>query len=159
MKPARTDIDFMRLALRQAQKAQNLGEVPVGAILAHQGKVIARGYNRSIANHDAGAHAEMLTLRRAGKTLRNYRLSATILYVTLEPCAMCAGAMIWSRIGKVVYGCADAKAGALGSVVNLNELKLNHRLEVTGGVLEQDCRDLLQNFFRARRRKSFFPNI
>lgn len=146
------DSHWMQLALKEAKKADKKGEVPVGAVAVYKGKKIASAHNLSISCSDPTAHAEILCLRKAAKQLKNYRLAGIILYVTVEPCAMCAGAMVWARIKKLVFGCKDKKAGACGSVLNLsNHKKFNHRFEVTGGILEEDCRQLLQTFFEKRR--------
>ena len=152
---ARLDLRFMRAALRQARRGEAEGEVPVGVVVAHQGRVIARAHNRPIRLSDPTAHAEILALRSAGRKIGNYRLAGCTLYATIEPCAMCAGAMIHARIQRLVFGARDAKAGATGSVLNvLNHPKLNHRVEVASGILEEECRDLLSRFFRARRNKN-----
>lgn len=150
--PPRTDIDFMHLALAQARAAADAGEVPVGAIIVKSGEVIASGANRPIAQHDPTAHAEILALRRAGEALSDYRLLDTTLYVTLEPCIMCASAIIHARVQRVVFGAWDPKAGAAGSVINVfTTPQLNHRVDVFGGVLMEECANLLADFFRARR--------
>ncbi|WP_255696404.1 tRNA adenosine(34) deaminase TadA [Polynucleobacter sp. IMCC 30228] len=147
------DIDFMRLALEQAQLAAAQGEVPVGAVLVKNGAVLARSFNQPIAKHDPSAHAEMNVLRLAAAQLANYRLPDTTLYVTLEPCAMCCGAMLHARIERVVYGAPDPKTGAAGSVLNIfGESQINHQTAVTGGVLGDDCGHVLRTFFEARRR-------
>ena len=144
----------MRLALARARTAARRGEIPVGAVIVRDGRLVSSAHNRPIAARDPSAHAEMLALRRAARRLKNYRLNDTILYVTLEPCAMCAGALVWARIGKVVYGCRDPKAGACGTVLDLSKVRaFNHRFEVSGGVLEEDCRRVLQDFFRKRRKQ------
>ncbi len=148
----RSDEFWMARALQEAGKARRADEVPIGAVLVSGGKLIATGWNQSISKLDPSAHAEIVAIRRAGKRLRNYRLGATMLYVTVEPCAMCAGAMVWARIRKVVFGCRDPKAGALGSALDLQKAKLNHRFEVTGGVLEKECRSILQEFFASKRK-------
>ena len=142
----------MKLALEQAQHAWDLGEVPVGAVVVKDGVVIATGYNQPIAKHDPTAHAEIVALRAAAEVLGNYRLPGCELYVTLEPCVMCSGAMMHARVAKIVYGAPDPKTGACGSVVNLFEQEqLNHHAQVTGGVLADACADLLKRFFAARR--------
>ena len=147
------DATWMREALAQARAAQQAGEVPVGAVLVRGGQVIASGRNTPIAGHDPTAHAEMAALRAAAQQLGNYRLDGCTLYVTLEPCAMCSGAMLHARLPRVVYGAADPKTGAAGSVVNLfAEPRLNHQTQVAGGVLAEECGALLQDFFRQRRR-------
>ncbi|MBS0294566.1 MAG: tRNA adenosine(34) deaminase TadA [Proteobacteria bacterium] len=147
------DAHWMREALAQAQAALQAGEVPVGAVLVRGGREIASGRNAPIAGHDPTAHAEMQALRAAARQLGNYRLDGCTLYVTLEPCAMCSGAMLHARVPRVVYGAADPKTGAAGSVVNLfAEPLLNHQTQVAGGVLAEECGALLSDFFRARRR-------
>jgi tRNA(adenine34) deaminase len=149
------DTRWMRAALRQAALAAAEGEVPVGAVAVHGGRVIARAHNRPIHLSDPTAHAEVLVLRRAARKLGNYRLAGCSLYVTIEPCAMCASAMIHARIERLVFGAHDAKAGAAGSALQvLNHPKLNHRVEVASGILEGECRGLLSRFFRARRNKN-----
>jgi tRNA(adenine34) deaminase len=149
------DERFMRLALAAAKQASDEGEVPVGAVLVFEGEVIATGFNRPIGQHDPSAHAEIAALRAAAAVLANYRLPGCTLYVTLEPCAMCAGAMMHARLARVVYGAADPKTGACGSVVNLfAEEKLNHHTSVTGGVLAAECSTMLSAFFAERRRQS-----
>lgn len=146
------DIDFMQQAIALAMQAASHQEVPVGAVVVRDGVVIGRGSNAPIALHDPSAHAEMLALRDAAKNIGNYRLVDCTLYVTLEPCAMCAGAIQHARIARLVYGAADAKTGACGSVVDLmSEPKLNHHTQVTSGVLAEDCGHLLSAFFKARR--------
>jgi tRNA(adenine34) deaminase len=150
------DADFdaarMRESLRLAARAAERGEVPVGALVVKDGKVIGRGYNAPISSKDPTAHAEIQALREATKNLGNYRLEGCSLYVTLEPCAMCAGAILHARIARLVYGAADSKTGACGSVVDLfSEKKLNHHTEVTGGVLAVEAGRLLSEFFAARR--------
>ena len=144
---------YMRLALAEAQKAIKEGEVPVGAILvAPSGDIIARAHNRPITLNDPAGHAEILVLRQGASQLKNYRLPGHLLYVSLEPCVMCVGAMIQARLSLVVYGAADPKGGAIESVYRLGtDGKLNHRLEVKGGVLAEECTSLLQAFFKAKR--------
>lgn len=143
---------FMRQALEQAQNAWDLGEVPVGAVVVKNGQVVATGFNQPIGNHDPTAHAEIMALRAAATILGNYRLPGCEMYVTLEPCVMCAGAMMHARLARVVFGATDPKTGACGSIVNLFEQeRLNHHAEVTGGVLEQQCSQLLKDFFAERR--------
>lgn len=146
------DTHWMRRALELAQQAALEGEVPVGAVLVKDSKLIAEGWNRPIAENDPSGHAEMRVLREAGRVLGNYRLTGTTLYVTLEPCPMCAGAMVHARVARVVYAAADPRTGAAGSVFNLlqNEA-LNHRCEVTGEVLAEESGQLLREFFRNRR--------
>lgn len=149
---ADVDLQYMRTALDAAGMAAELGEIPVGAVIVTQGDIIARGHNRSISDHDPSGHAEIVALRAAGIHEKNYRLPDATLYVTLEPCAMCVGAMIQARIRRLVFGAYDAKAGAAGSVLDLtSERQLNHRFEVNGGFLQRDCAALLQAFFASRR--------
>ena len=146
------DEQFMREALLLAQQAAELGEVPVGAIVVKDGVIVGRGSNAPIGSHDPSAHAEILALRDAAKNIGNYRLVDCSLYVTLEPCAMCAGAIQHARIGQLVFGAKDPKTGACGSVVNLMaEDKLNHHTDVAAGVLENECGQLLSDFFKQRR--------
>ena len=143
---------WMRQALELAQNAQQAGEIPVGALLVKDNQLIASGWNCSIGNHDATAHAEIMVLRQGGQVLSNYRLLDTTLYVTLEPCIMCAGAMIHSRISRVVYGAKDFKTGACGSYIDImGQTGLNHYVEVTGGILEDRCSSMLSAFFKMRR--------
>jgi len=144
---------LMEQALVCAREAEAAGEVPVGAVIVDAtGAVIARAANAPIARHDATAHAEMLALRAAGRALGNYRLPGCALYVTLEPCAMCVGALVHARVARIVYGAADPKTGACGSVFDLaSSSKMNHRIEITGGVLADECGALLKQFFAARR--------
>ncbi len=147
-----TDDKFMREALRLAADAAELGEVPVGAVVVKDNEVIGRGFNQPIGNHDPTSHAEIMALRDAAKKLGNYRLTDCTLYVTLEPCAMCVGALLHARVARVVWGAAEPKGGACGSVVNLPaEPKLNHHAEFVGGVLADQSRAILQSFFRQRR--------
>jgi tRNA(adenine34) deaminase len=143
---------YMRVALELASEAEIAGEVPVGAVVVHDGEIIGRGSNRPIGASDPTAHAEIEALRDAATLKGNYRLPGATMYVTLEPCAMCAGAMIHARIERLVFACGDPRSGAAGSVFNiLQSNQLNHRVAVESGVLEFDCRDLLQQFFRERR--------
>jgi haloalkane dehalogenase/tRNA(adenine34) deaminase len=143
---------FMRAALREARRAFREGEVPVGAALVHNGRVIARAHNRPIHLLDPSAHAEMLVLRRGARKLGNYRLEGCTLYVTIEPCSMCAGAIVQGRLKCVVWGAADPKSGACGSALSvLNHPKVNHQVETFGHVLEDECAEVLQRFFRERR--------
>ena len=147
-----SDEIWMEEALREAQRAVANGEVPVGAVVVHDGRVIGRGSNCPITSNDPTAHAEILALREAGAAIGNYRLLDCDLYVTVEPCAMCAGAITHARVSRLVYGAEDAKAGAVHSMLQvLNHPKLNHQVEVTSGVLAARCMDLLQTFFRERR--------
>jgi tRNA(adenine34) deaminase len=147
----------MQLALAQAEQAQQLGEVPVGAVLVDaQGELLATGFNRTIIDHDPTAHAEVVALRAGAKQVQNYRLPGASLYVTLEPCAMCLGAMMHARLARVVFGATDPKTGVCGSVLNLAlEKQLNHHTQVEGGVLAQECGDTLRQFFKERRSKDF----
>jgi tRNA(adenine34) deaminase len=146
------DSTFMRQALDQALNAQMLGEVPVGAVLVHEGVILSTGYNQPIGNNDPTAHAEIQAIRAAAEILGNYRLPECTLYVTLEPCAMCAGAIMHSRMKRVVFGASDAKTGSCGSVVNLfDEPKLNHHTTVEGGLLADESVSLLKSFFAERR--------
>jgi tRNA(adenine34) deaminase len=147
-----SDSIYMREALSQAHNAWALGEVPVGAVVVKDGVVIATGFNQPIGTHDPTAHAEIMALRAAASILGNYRLPGCELYVTLEPCAMCSGAMMHARLSRVVFGASDPKTGTCGSIVNLFEQeKLNHHTELVGGVLAEDCSKLLKEFFADRR--------
>jgi tRNA(adenine34) deaminase len=144
----------MTLALGEAQRGFHEDEVPVGAVVVHRGRVVARAHNRPIHLSDPTAHAEVLALRRAAKKLGNYRLNDCTLYVTIEPCAMCAGAIVQARLRRVVFGASDRKAGAGGSALEvLTHPKLNHRVEVVKGVMADDCAMILREFFRSRRRR------
>jgi tRNA(adenine34) deaminase len=143
---------FMRLAIREAERALEHDDVPVGAVAVHQGEVVGAGHNERELRQDPSAHAEMLALRETARALGSWRLLGTILYVTLEPCAMCAGAIVLGRVPRVVYGTTDPKAGAAGSVLDvLAEPRLNHRPEVAGGLLAAECAALLVDFFSSRR--------
>jgi tRNA(adenine34) deaminase len=147
-----SDLDFLHTALVEAHAAEASGEVPVGCVIVRDGEIIGRGRNRVITDSDPTAHAEMVALRAAGHTLGNYRLENCDLYCTLEPCAMCAGAILHARIRRLIYAAPDPKAGACGSVLGvLNHPQLNHRVEVVSGLLAEDCGTMLTNFFRARR--------
>jgi len=146
------DEHYMRGALALALRAEQAGEVPVGALIVHGREIIGTGWNQPIARHDPTAHAEIVALRAAGEACGNYRLESATLYVTLEPCAMCTGALLNARVARLVFGTWDTKAGACGSVFDLpREPKLTHRLDVFGGVLREECSELLRRFFRARR--------
>lgn len=148
------DVLMMQEALRLASEAMQAGEVPVGAVITRGDEVIGRGYNAPISSCDPAAHAEIRALREAGRAVGNYRLSDCTLYVTLEPCAMCSGAIIHGRLARVVYGAPDPKTGACGSVIDLfGESRLNHHTRVEGGLLREDCAALLSGFFRMRRGK------
>ena len=141
----------MRLALAQAAEAREAGEVPVGAVVVRAGVVLGRGYNQPIGTSDPTAHAEILALREAARDAGNYRLPGATLYVTVEPCLMCVGAIVHARVGTVVYGVADPKGGAVRSLMDPSTLPLNHRFEAVEGVLADDCRHLLRDFFRDKR--------
>ena len=146
------DENFMREALRHAQKANEAGEVPVGAVIVQAGKIIARAHNQVELLKDATAHAEMLALTQAEAAVGDWRLTECDLYVTKEPCAMCAGALVYTRIRRVIFGCTDPAAGAAGSVMNLLQMPaLNHRCDIASGVLQEECATILQDFFRKRR--------
>jgi tRNA(adenine34) deaminase len=146
------DQQYMRMAIEQAQLAAQSGEVPVGAVLVRDGQVISKAFNKPIANHDPSAHAEMLALREAALVEENYRIPGSTLYVTLEPCAMCSGAMLHARIDRVVYGALDPKTGAAGSVLDLFSSKqINHQTSVEGGIMSEECGQLLRDFFKGRR--------
>jgi tRNA(adenine34) deaminase len=146
------DLDYVREAIAEAQAAETNGEVPVGAVVVHRDKIIGRGQNRVLRDSDPTAHAEIVALREAGLTLKNYRLEDCTLYATLEPCAMCAGAILHARVARLVYAAADPKAGACGSVLSvLNHPALNHKLELLPGLLADECGALLTDFFRKRR--------
>ena len=152
MTQAELDHQFMQQAIEQAQLAALEGEVPVGAVLVRDGKVISKAFNQPITHHDPSAHAEMLALRAAAKAEENYRLPGSTLYVTLEPCTMCAGAMLHARVDRVVYGAPDPKTGAAGSVLDVFSSKqINHQTTVEGGVMGEECGQLLRSFFKERR--------
>jgi len=154
---SQSDVDdeyWMRKALQLAQHAESLGEVPVGAVLVKDNQLVAEGWNQPITSQDPTAHAEIVALRQAGRQLENYRIVDTVLYVTLEPCVMCAGALIHARVKRVVYGASDPKAGADESVFHLlQDDRLNHRIDVTGGILAEECSQMLSQFFQAKRKK------
>ncbi|HEY1579917.1 MAG TPA: tRNA adenosine(34) deaminase TadA [Terracidiphilus sp.] len=152
MMPMTSDLEAMRVALAEARKAAEAGEVPIGAVLVHDGAIISHGQNSVIRTSDPTAHAEIVAMRHASGILGNYRLKGSTLYVTLEPCAMCAGAIIHARIDRLVYAAVDTKAGACGSVLSvLNHPQLNHQVHVKQGVMGEECADLLRGFFRERR--------
>ena len=152
MSQTELDHQFMQQAIEQAKLAALAGEVPVGAVVVQDGRVISSAFNKPISTHDPSAHAEMLALRGAAQSEENYRLPGTTLYVTLEPCAMCAGAMLHARIDRVVYGAADPKTGAAGSVLDVFSSKqINHQTSVESGVMAEECGQLLRNFFKERR--------
>ena len=147
------DEQWMKIALIEAKLAMEENEIPVGAVLIKDNKLIAQAHNQPIINSDPTAHAEIEVLRMAGKKLRNYRISKSTLYVTLEPCAMCFGAMIHARIDRVVFGASDFKSGVCGSTIDLSsESIFNHQISVSGGVLEIECKNILQSFFKLRRK-------
>ena len=149
---AELDRQFMQQALDQAKLAAMAGEVPVGAVLVRDGKIISRGFNQPIGNSDPSAHAEMIALRSAAQLESNYRLPGTTLYVTLEPCLMCAGAMLHARVERVVFGATDPKTGAAGSVLNVfSEKQINHQTQVEGGIMSDECGQILRDFFKGRR--------
>lgn len=151
---SKLDQYFMSEALKEAQKAFEADEVPVGAIIVHEGRIIARAHNQIKLLKDPTAHAEMIAITQAASYLANERLINTEMYVTIEPCSMCAGALVLGRVKRLIYGALDPKAGACGSVVNIvNNKKLNHRIKVVGGVLEKECAVLLKEFFAKKRRK------
>jgi len=144
----------MKEAIGEARRAQELGEVPVGALIVSDGKIISKGFNRCIKDNDPTAHAEIVALRKAAKKLKNYRLNGCDLYVTIEPCAMCAGALVNARISKIFYGAHDIKAGGCKSVFKIaNNKKLNHRIEFHGGIMEKECAGIIQKFFEKKRQK------
>ncbi len=152
MTQAELDQQYMRMAIEQAQLAAQSGEVPVGAVLVKDGQVISKAFNKPIANHDPSAHAEMLALREAALAEENYRIPGSTLYVTLEPCAMCSGAMLHARIDRVVYGASDPETGAAGSVLDIFASKqINHQTSVEGGIMSEECGQLLRDFFKGRR--------
>jgi tRNA(adenine34) deaminase len=147
-----TDDDYMKAALALAQQARERGEVPVGAIVVVDDEILGEGYNQPVGTNDPTAHAEIVAMRAAGQQIGNYRLTGATLYVTIEPCQMCVGAMVHARIARLVYGAPEPKAGAIESAMRAHEhSSLNHRVEVTGRVLEDECRDTIQAFFRDRR--------
>ncbi len=147
------DTEYMGLALDEAKKAYAIGEVPIGAVIVKDGEVIAAAHNLRETGHDATAHAEVMAIRQACEKIGHWRLTGATLYVTIEPCPMCAGALVMSRIARLVYGAADYKAGAVESLFNItNHSGLNHQMEVTAGVREEECRTLMKEFFRERRK-------
>jgi tRNA(adenine34) deaminase len=147
-----SDLETMQAALDEARAAADAGEVPIGAVIVHNGAIIARGQNRVLRDNDPTAHAEIVALREAAKTMGNYRLNGCTLYVTLEPCAMCAGAMIHSRIDRLVFAAVDPKTGAAGSVLAvINHPQLNHQMQVEQGILAEESAELIRSFFQARR--------
>lgn len=147
-----TDQDYMKMALHEAGKAFTQNEVPIGAVLVQDGQIISQAHNAPIASNDSSAHAEMLAIRRACGKIGNYRLTGAELYVTLEPCVMCAGAILQARLARVIFGARDPKAGAVVSLYHiLNDNRLNHRLDVTEGVLREECGEILSRFFKEKR--------
>lgn len=146
------DATFMGAAIAEARTGAGEGEVPVGAVVVHEGRIVGRGHNRPISLNDPSAHAEIVAMREAGRAMGAYRLAGATVYVTIEPCVMCVGALIHARIAVVKYGAPDEKAGALGSVYDIGrDGRLNHRLEVHGGIMEDECAAILRDFFKARR--------
>ena len=146
------DNDYMKMALEEAQKALDHDEVPVGAVVVLEGKILARAYNSPITSSDPSAHAEMLALRQAAAAIGNYRLVGAELYVTLEPCVMCAGAILQARLARVIFGARDPKTGAVASLYEiLSDVRLNHKVEVTEGILKEECGEILSRFFRQKR--------
>lgn len=149
------DAGWMEQALEQARLGAQAGEVPVGALVIRDGEIVGVGHNRNLLDHDPTAHAEMVALRDSARRLGNHRLSGCTVYATIEPCAMCAGALIHARVARLVYGASDPKAGAAGSVLQvLNHPELNHKMEITAGVLAEKCSEILQDFFRGKRERS-----
>jgi tRNA(adenine34) deaminase len=158
-KQVEADEQFMCLALDQAKIAEENGDVPIGAVIVHNDTIIAKAYNQREQLQDPTAHAEIIALTQAAAALENWHLNGCTMYVTLEPCPMCAGALVLSRMDRLVYGCADPKTGACGTLYNIVEdERLNHRLEVTGDVLADECSELLQQFFQKRREENAEPN-
>ena len=148
------DLKFMKLALELAKKAELKNEVPVGALIVQDGKIIGRGMNTSISDYDPTSHAEINAIREAAKATKNYRLKNCSIYVTLEPCAMCVGAIQHARIDKIIYGAPDPKTGACGSMIDLISIKeINHHAEALGGILEKECSQILKDFFLSKRKK------
>lgn len=152
MKYNNIDEFYMNEALKQAKKAMKINEVPIGCVIVHNGKIIARGYNRRNTDKSTLAHAEIIAIRKAGKTIGDWRLEDCVMYVTLEPCPMCAGAIVQARIPRVVMGTMNSKAGCAGSVINILQLeKLNHQVEIEKGVLQEECQKIMQDFFKELR--------
>jgi len=150
----KADEEWMQCAFQLAKKSEEHDEVPVGAIIVHKNEIIGEGWNQPISSHDPTAHAEIIALRDAGDNIGNYRLTESTMYVTLEPCVMCAGAMVHARIAKLVYAVDDQKTGACGSVFNMVQTEeLNHNIEIKKGVLEKECQTLIQDFFKEKRLK------
>jgi tRNA(adenine34) deaminase len=150
----KTDEMFMRQALAEAKKAQNKGEIPVGAVIVRDGRILSRGHNQPLRLNDPTAHAEVMAIRKATRKRKNYRLLDCDLYVTLEPCAMCLGAVVLARIRSLVFGAEDPKAGAVRSIMRFPFAKTNHRPEIKGGILAEECGQILKDFFKAKRKKT-----
>lgn len=147
-----TDYDFMKIAFEEAESGYRRGEVPVGAVLVREGNILARAHNAPIGMKDPSAHAEMLVLRHAGEKLGNYRLAGTELYVTIEPCIMCAGAIVHARVDRVIFGARDPKCGAVVSLYNIfDDKRLNHQVKITEGILKEECGEIISRFFREKR--------
>jgi tRNA(adenine34) deaminase len=147
-----TDYDFMKIALEEAEEAYRRGEVPVGAVMVREGNILARAHNSPIVRNDPSAHAEMLALRQAAELIGNYRLAGAELYVTLEPCVMCAGAIVHARLERVIFGARDPKCGAVVSLYNiLNDKRLNHQVKITEGILREECGEIMSRFFQQKR--------
>jgi tRNA(adenine34) deaminase len=147
-----SDLEFMRAALEEARTAAERGEVPIGAVIVHEGQIIARAHNRTITDNDPTAHAEMVAIRAAAQTIGNHRLNGTSLYVTVEPCAMCAGALIQARVARLIYGCAEQKGGAVRTCFQvLDHPAVNHRVEIISGMMAEECVAVMQGFFAQRR--------
>lgn len=152
MPDADVDVEIMQVAMEEAALAEAAGEVPVGAVVVYGGKIIGRAGNRNIGDHDPTAHAEILAMRQAAGRISNYRLEGCTLYVTIEPCAMCAGAAVLARVSRLVYGCDDPKGGAVRTLFRVaDDIRLNHRIEVTRGVLQQECASQVRAFFQKKR--------
>lgn len=150
----KTDIGFMKEAVRQAKKAARLGEVPIGCVIVYEGRIIARGYNRRNTDKSTLAHAEIAAIKKASRVIGDWRLEDCTMYVTLEPCQMCSGAIVQARIPRVVIGTMNAKAGCAGSVINILQMEgFNHRVDITKGVMMEECRDMMQEFFRQLRQE------
>lgn len=148
------DERYMKEAIRQAKKAYAIGEVPIGCVIVYEDKIIGRGYNRRTTDHNTIAHAETIAIKKAGKKMNDWRLEDCVMYVTLEPCQMCSGAIVQSRMKKVVIGCMNPKAGCAGSILNLLQMsEFNHQVELETGVLEEECSQLMKDFFRELREK------
>lgn len=147
-------IKFMKVAIKEAQKAEAIEEVPVGAVIVYQGKIVARAHNKRNTNKDGTAHAEIMAIAKAGKKLGRWNLSDCEMYVTLEPCAMCAGAAVNSRIKRIIFGAYDKRFGCCGSIMDITNSELNHRVEIVGGVMEEQCRVMLSSFFKKLRERA-----